>query len=84
MGEWYLNDKSIGKGSRKIIEAESEDIGNCLHGILSDHCCLTEPIITCYYCEEPSKIPCPDFPLILETAKSFYKAFAPCQIGYFW
>jgi hypothetical protein len=85
MGEWYLNDKCIGKGSREVTEAESGDIGNRLHGILSNHCCSTEPIITCHYRDKPSKIPCPDSPLIIETAgKSFYNAFAPRQIASFW
>ena len=85
MGEWYLDDKCIGNGSREIIEAEGGGVGNRLHGILSNHCCSTEPLITCHYRDKPSKIPCPDSPLIIETAgKSFYKAFAPRQVGSFW
>jgi hypothetical protein len=81
MGEWYLNDKCIGKGSHEIIGAES---GESQQGILSKHCCSTEPIITCHYRDKPSKIPCLNSPLIIESGKKFYKAFTPPQEGSFW
>jgi len=69
MGEWYLKDSCINNGMHEIIAPA--------------RCCSAEPIITCYYRDKPSKIPCLDAPRITETGKAFYKAFTPAKSS-FW
>lgn len=84
MGEWYLNDRCIGKEAHEIADTESGEIGASKYGTMSNICCSAEPIITCHYRDKPSKIPCPGAPLITETGKAFYKAFTPQQGSSFW
>ena len=67
MGEWYLNDKCAdGKDLHVILG------GNSKFGVVSNHCCSAEPIITCFYQDKPSKIPCPDSPFIDKKGKSWW------------
>jgi hypothetical protein len=67
MGEWYLNDKCVdGKDLHEISGGNSE------FGVLSNHCCSAQPIITCFYQDKPSKIPCPDSPFIDKKGKSWW------------
>jgi hypothetical protein len=67
MGEWYLNDKCAdGKDLHEISGGNSE------FGVLSNHCCSAQPIITCFYQDKPSKIPCPDSPFIDKKGKSWW------------
>jgi hypothetical protein len=72
LGEWYLNDRCVGKEAREISGAESEEKGKSKYGILSNHCCSAEPIITCHYRDKPSKIPCPNSPSIDNHGVSFW------------
>jgi hypothetical protein len=72
LGEWYLNDKCVGKEAHEISGAESEEKGKSKYGILSNHCCSAEPIITCHYRDKPSKIPCPNSPSIDNHGVSFW------------
>lgn len=65
MGEWFLNPQCIAKEARDISQDDS----------LVDACCSSEPLITCHYKDKPSKLPCPDSPLITEKGKDFFKAF---------
>ena len=62
MGEWYVNDQCVGKTAN-----ETAGDGRSL----SD-CCSAKPIITCYYRDKPSKVPCPDSPLIDPNGVSFW------------
>ena len=55
MGEWFVNDQCVGKEAHEIASAEGRSLS---------HCCSAEPIITCYFRDKPSKVPCPDSPLI--------------------
>ena len=72
LGEWYLNDRCVGKEAHEISGAESEEKGKSKYGILSNHCCSAEPIITCHYRDKPSKIPCPNSPSIDNHGVSFW------------
>ncbi|KAL9188758.1 hypothetical protein ACHAXT_007136 [Thalassiosira profunda] len=74
MGEWYMQDECVGKEAHEINGGDD----------LAKHCCSAEPLITCHYRDKPSKIPCPDAPLITEKGKAFYKAFAVKQGDGFW
>ena len=65
MGEWFLNPQCIAKEARDIAT----------DGSLTSHCCSSEPLITCHYKDKPSKLPCPDSPLITEKGKAFFKSF---------
>ena len=65
LGEWFLNPQCIGKEARDIA----------IDGSLTSHCCSSEPLITCHYKDKPSKLPCPDSPLITEKGKEFFKSF---------
>ena len=71
MGEWYLNDRCVGKEAHEISGAESEEKGKSKYGILPNHCSSAEPIITCHYRDKPSKIPCPDAPMREQGSASF-------------
>ncbi|KAL7539259.1 hypothetical protein ACHAXR_010753 [Thalassiosira sp. AJA248-18] len=68
MGEWYLNDQCIGKEAHEITDQNSGIPG----GMLTKHCCSTEPLVICHYRDKPSKIPCPDSPNIDKKGKSFW------------
>ena len=72
IGEWYLNDRCVGKEAHEISGAESEEKGKSKYGILSNHCCSAEPIITCHYHDKPTKIPCPNSPSIDKHGISFW------------
>jgi len=81
MGEWYLKDECMGKLAHEITNEMSNSLSS--NDEMANHCCSTELIITCHYRDKPSKIPCPDSPLIAKTGKTFYKAFDRKQGG-FW
>ena len=81
MGEWYLKDECMGKLAHEITNEMSNSLSS--NDEMANHCCSTELIITCHYRDKPSKIPCPDSPLIAKTGKTFYKAFDQKQGG-FW
>jgi len=65
MGEWYVHDQCVGKKAHEILGPVPDD------GSLSK-CCSAEPIITCYYRDKPSKIPCPDAPIRVPGSASFW------------
>lgn len=66
LGEWYLEDKCIGKQLNQIANAQ---IG---FGVLIETCCSAEPLISCYFRDKPSKFPCQDSPPIDNNGKSFW------------
>ena len=67
MGEWYLKDECVGNDAKQITD------GTIISdGALVNKCCAAEPIITCYYKDKPSKIPCKDSPNIDKNGKSFW------------
>mmetsp|Transcript_33857 Transcript_33857/g.51034 ORF Transcript_33857/g.51034 Transcript_33857/m.51034 type:complete len:256 (+) Transcript_33857:69-836(+) len=69
MGEWYLNEKCVGKTLGEIVEdgAEATELP------LVEPCCLMEPEITCYYSDKPSKtIKCKESPTIDKGGRSFW------------
>mmetsp|Transcript_40233 Transcript_40233/g.85673 ORF Transcript_40233/g.85673 Transcript_40233/m.85673 type:complete len:648 (-) Transcript_40233:46-1989(-) len=72
MGEWYLNEKCIGKEAHELIDEKSELTDLISDGVLSKHCCSAEPLVTCHYRDKPSKIPCLDSPRIDNNGKSFW------------
>eukprot|EP00957_Ditylum_brightwellii_P144427 11001818-Ditylum_brightwellii.AAC.1 len=60
MGEWYLNEKCVGKTLGEITEG-----GAVVTELpLVEPCCLAEPEITCYYSDKPSKTTCNGSPTI--------------------
>jgi hypothetical protein len=63
MGEWFVNDQCVGKKAHEIASAEGGSLSNC---------CSAEPIITCYFRDKPSKVPCPDSPSIDKGAAPFW------------
>mmetsp|Transcript_30031 Transcript_30031/g.46522 ORF Transcript_30031/g.46522 Transcript_30031/m.46522 type:complete len:602 (+) Transcript_30031:128-1933(+) len=56
LGEWYVRDQCH-KPVDEIMGGEAVD-----SGALASECCSAEPLITCYYSDWPSKIPCTDSP----------------------
>ena len=62
-GEWYVHDK--------CAEKSMEDNANNLP--VSVHCCSTKPLISCYFKDKPSAIPCNDSPLHDKNAKPFWE-----------
>jgi len=65
MGEWYVNDKcssSSGNSEKDMVQKPTRN-----------GCCAAKPLITCYYKDKPSIIPCPDSPFADKaTEKSFW------------
>ncbi|KAL7433419.1 hypothetical protein ACHAXM_003546 [Skeletonema potamos] len=60
-GEWYVND-DCREGSM-----------NNTHGLpASIHCCSAKPLISCYFKDRPSVVPCNDSPSYDKNAKSFW------------
>jgi hypothetical protein len=57
LGEWFFDDTCIQK------TANDMDVKAC---------CLTEPLLTCYYRDKPSLHPCKDSPAIDKGAQSFW------------
>ena len=56
LGEWYVHDKCHSPVVDEIIK------GGPVDGELANKCCSAEPLITCYYSDLPSKIPCTGSP----------------------
>jgi len=52
MGEWYLEDTCGNRSPSEITGKSAED------------CCAVAPIVSCYFRDKPSKIPCQDSPPI--------------------
>jgi len=68
MGEWYLNEKCVGKTLGEITEG-----GAVVTELpLVEPCCLAEPEITCYYSDKPSKTTCNGSPTIDKGGKPFW------------
>mmetsp|Transcript_34215 Transcript_34215/g.72007 ORF Transcript_34215/g.72007 Transcript_34215/m.72007 type:complete len:614 (+) Transcript_34215:52-1893(+) len=69
MGEWYFSDKCISNDLSNLIgggDAVSD-------GGLVEKCCSQEPIFSCHFKDKPSKVPCPNSPLIdPHRARSFW------------
>jgi len=84
MGEWYLNEQCVGKLANEITAGKGGTQGSNSDAVLINHCCSTEPLITCHYQDKPSKIPCPDSPLIDGKGKSFYTGFTAKKGEKFW
>jgi hypothetical protein len=61
MGEFYLQDKCMGKPLAEI-----------LGGVSVESCCSTDPLIKCHYKDKPSKIPCKNSPPIDKGGRSFW------------
>ena len=57
-GEWYVQD-------------ECRD--RLLGGVASEKCCSVKPLITCYFKDKPSVIPCNDSPAHEQNGDSFWK-----------
>ena len=64
MGEWYVQDKCIGK---KVAEIDGGGGGD-----LRQSCCSAEALVSCHYRDKPSKIPCKDSPPIDKGRPSFW------------
>jgi hypothetical protein len=66
MGDWYARDVCIldeDIGNAKAGEVKLEQIiATASAKAAIDHCCEVDPIVTCYYQDKPSKIPCKDSP----------------------
>ena len=68
LGEFYLNDKCIGKSASDILgDQTSFD-----HAMLIEPCCALEPIFSCHYRDKPSKLPCKDSSPIDKNSRSFW------------
>jgi hypothetical protein len=61
MGEWYLKETCSAR------HASSE-----LKGDDTRDCCVAEPIVSCYYRDKPSKVPCKDSPPIDKGGSSWW------------
>mmetsp|Transcript_21969 Transcript_21969/g.46357 ORF Transcript_21969/g.46357 Transcript_21969/m.46357 type:complete len:604 (+) Transcript_21969:98-1909(+) len=57
MAEWYVRDTCV---DGTVIE----NYEKVTDGSLIEKCCSTEPIFSCHFRDKPSKVPCPDSPLI--------------------
>jgi len=68
MGEWYLNEKCVGKTKHEISGKDINSVGISL----IDACCLSEPEVICHYRDKPSKIPCSDKDPIDKGKNSFW------------
>ena len=68
LGEWYLKDECVAKTGSDILG----DGTTVEHGSLVEPCCSAEPIITCFYKDKPSKIPCNDSPPIDKNGRPFW------------
>lgn len=66
MGDWYLHDECIGKEANEIVS------GTKIKGNLIGSCCSAEPLITCFYRDKPSKIPCRQSPPKDKKGASFW------------
>lgn len=84
MGEWYLNERCIGKEVHEIIDGNSGNSESNADGLLVGQCCSAEPQITCYYADKPSKVPCNDSPTIDRNGKNFYSGFSAKKNEKFW
>ena len=84
MGEWYLNDQCIGKEAHAIAGEKTQVAGAKVDGDLTKYCCSIEPLIKCHYRDKPSKIPCPDSPLITENERGKSFVFDALKGESFW
>lgn len=68
MGEWFLDEKCVGKTKSDILGNENDG------GLaLVEKCCLAEPKIQCWYSDKPSKLPlCKKSPTIDKLGRSFW------------
>jgi hypothetical protein len=64
MAMWFMQDQCIDKSISQIDLENGEDITN--------KCCSLDPLITCYYRDKPSFIPCKDSPPIDKGRRSFW------------
>ena len=61
LGEWYVQNDC----SKMIMDTK--------HGVTDfDNCCSTEPFISCYYRDKPSKVPCLNSPFYEKNGASFW------------
>ncbi|KAL7466260.1 hypothetical protein ACHAXS_006550 [Conticribra weissflogii] len=65
MGEWYLKENCIGND-------KGDATGTVENGELISTCCSAEPLLTCHFKDKPSKIPCPDSPMMDKNGASFW------------
>jgi Nucleotide-diphospho-sugar transferase len=63
MGEWYVQDKCIGKARADIATG---------HADLPTACCSATPLFSCHYMDKPSLKPCRDSPSIDKGKSSWW------------
>lgn len=73
-GNWYLEDKCVGTTVEKILRRDKSipRPENNSSGYLTQACCAAEPLVSCFYRDKPSIIPCQDSPNLDEGKPSFW------------
>lgn len=61
MGAWYVKDSCEGESVEEQVQSE-----------LKHSCCSLEPLVTCFYKDKPSIVPCRDSPSIDVNGRSFW------------
>jgi hypothetical protein len=76
MGNWYLQEKCIATTVEKILRKDksiNKPAGNASKGhLIIEPCCSAEPLISCFYRDKPSIIPCKDSPNLDDGRRSFW------------
>ncbi|KAL9185412.1 hypothetical protein ACHAXT_003189 [Thalassiosira profunda] len=68
LGEWYVNEKCVGKTARDILGGSPSSVGDALFR----PCCAAEPIFSCHFRDKPSKLPCLKSDPIDKNGRSFW------------
>lgn len=62
LGDWFVKESCL--GTRDSIDELTQAVSD-------DYCCTDNPVVVCHYRDKPSKIPCPESPMI-ESKTSFW------------
>lgn len=69
MGMWHVEEKCENEKGLDVIDKLSTDASS---GSFFDECCSVDPILTCFYRDKPSKVPCKESPPIDRGRPSFW------------
>lgn len=68
LGEWYVNEKCVGKSADDILGGSELPEGMPL----VEPCCAAEALFSCHYKDKPSKLPCKESDTIDKSNRSWW------------